>query len=70
MPFIDTDEIQESRQVVAMLGLKDFNELHSLIRNGSIRPMRKLSKGYMFIRSEVLAQWEAIQAARADSSAA
>ncbi len=70
MPLIDTDEIQDSRQVVAMLGLKDFNALHSLIRNGSIRPTRKLSKGYLFIRSEVLEQWEAILAARADSSAA
>lgn len=70
MALVETDELMDSKQVIAMLGIRNFNDLHSFIRNGSIRPMRKLSKGFLFIRSEVLAQWEAIQAARTKSSAA
>lgn len=69
MALIETDEIMDSKQVIAMLGIRNFNDFHSLIRNGSIRPLRKLSKGFLFIRSEVLEQWEVIQATRNKSSA-
>lgn len=70
MALIDTDEIMDSTDVVKLLGVRDHNVLHYMMRKGVIRPMRRLGGCYIFLRSEVTQQWEAYQAARAGSSAA
>jgi hypothetical protein len=70
MALIETDEIIDSAQVIELLGLRDLNVLHYMMRQNIIRSMRKLGKCYIFLRSDVLQQWEAYQVSRASSSAA
>jgi hypothetical protein len=70
MALIETNEIMDSADVVKLLGVRDLNVLHYMMRKNIIRPMRRMGGCYVFLRSDVLQQWEAYQASRDSSSAA
>jgi hypothetical protein len=64
------NELIGIHEVVKVLGLRNLNHAHYLLRARAFRPYRQFGRTFMFIAEQVKRQFAEYQAAHPDSRAA